>query len=228
MNSINKYQILSEKVTGYNEQVLNEQFFKRLGQGISSLGRTFRQDLQPGYAKQGGARSFELEAELPEMKALQAGLKTVSQKEKTLKGMKIGDIDALDGAIDQYVTSLIDLYQEFKDIVNNPEKREQLPNIMPQVEKAFKDARNMLQQLNTAIADASQKISGAIKGSELAKRTLTVPKPRAGVPLQPGVSNVSAPRTDIPARARGKLTTGGPTPLPLRENNLSLKNVVKL
>lgn len=51
------------------------------------MGRTFRQDLQPGYAKQGGARSFELEAELPEMKALQAGLKTVSQKEKTLKGM---------------------------------------------------------------------------------------------------------------------------------------------
>ena len=85
MNSINKYQILSEKVTGYNEQVLNEQFFKRLGQGISSLGRTFRQDLQPGYAKQGGARSFELEAELPEMKALQAGLKPFLKKKKPLK-----------------------------------------------------------------------------------------------------------------------------------------------
>lgn len=225
MNKVLDYKILSEKVTGYNTHVLNEQFFQRLGQGISSLARTFRQDLQPGYTGQGGARSFELEKEIPEMQALQAGLKTVAQKEKTLKSMKIGDVDALDGAIDQYVTALIDLYQEFKDIVNNPEKRNALPNVMPQIEKVYKDARLLLRQLNTAIADASEKISAAVKGSALAKSLVSVPKPRTGVAYQ-GTGPVNAPRQDIPARARGKLTTGGPTALPLREG-FSLRSILE-
>jgi len=223
MNKALGYKILSEKVTGYNTHVLNEQFFQRLGQGIYSLARTFRQDLQPGYTKQGGARSFELEKEIPEMKALQVGLQTVAQKEKTLKNMKLGNIDALDGAIDQYVTALIDLYQEFKDVVNNPEKSKALPNVMPQIEKAFKDARLLMRQLNTAIADASEKINAAVKGSALAKSTVSVPKP-SGVAYQ-GTGPVNAPRGDIPARARGKLTTGGPTALPLRENR-SLRSVI--
>lgn len=114
--------LFETKVRNLNH-VLNEQFFQKLGQGFSSMAKTLGRAAIPGYQGYGGATSSQLEADIPEMKALSQGLKTVAEKEKALKNMKFGNIDALDGALDQYVTSLIDLYSEFKDIVNNKEKK---------------------------------------------------------------------------------------------------------
>lgn len=198
-----KYHILEEKVIKYNK-VLNEQFFQKLGQGLAAMGKTLGRAAIPGYKGYGGAESYELEAELPEMKALAQGLKSVEAKKKDLTGVKLSDIDRVDSALDQYVTSLIDLYTEFKDIVNDREKAAVLPNVMPKLQTAFKDGREMLRQIQQAVTDASTKISQALKGSKLASSTISVPAPRTGIP-----SASNAPRADIPARARGSLTTGG-------------------
>lgn len=198
-----KYHILEEKIVKYNK-VLNEQFFQKLGQGLAAMGKTLGRAAIPGYKGYGGAESYELEAELPEMKALAQGLKTIESKKKELAGVKISNVDRVDSALDQYVSSLIDVYDEFKDIINNPEKAATLPNITQKIQVAFKSAREMLLQLQQAISDASTKISQALKGSKLASSTISVPAPRTGIP---GASN--APRADMPARARGSLTTGG-------------------
>lgn len=204
LNEIKKYRILESKVAKYNE-VLNEGFFDKLTQGLSAMGKTLGRAAIPGYKGYGGAESYELEAELPEMKALAQGLKSVEAKKKDLAGVKLSDIDRVDSALDQYVTSLVDLYTEFKDIVNVPEKAAVLPNVMPMIQTAFKDGRDMLRQLQQAVTDASTKISQALKGSKLAASTVTVPAPRTGIPAA-----ASGRRTDMPARARGPLTTGGP------------------
>jgi hypothetical protein len=105
--------------------------------------------------------------------------------------MNIGNIDALDGAIDQYVTSLIDLYGDFKDVVENREKQNALPqnalpDVLPKLQSAFKTARGMLQQLQIAISDASKKLTQAVEGSELARTTVSVPSPRTGIPAAAG------------------------------------------
>lgn len=198
-----KYRILENKVARYNK-ILNEGFFDKLSQGFSAMGKTLGRAAIPGYKGYGGAESYELEAELPEMKALAQGLKTVESKKKELAGVKLSDVDRVDSALDQYVTSLLDLYTEFKDVVDNSEKASTLPNVMPKLQTAFKDGREMLRQIQQAVTDASTKISQALKGSKLAASTVTVPAPRTGIPAAD-----SGRRTDMPARARGPLTTGG-------------------
>lgn len=196
------YRILENKLTKYNE-LLNEQFFKKIGQGLSAMARSLGRENVPGYTGYGGATTQDLDKELPEMKALEVGLKNISAKENTLKSMKLSNIDALDGALDQYVTALIDVYSEFKDVVDNKEKSGALPEVMPKIEKTFKDARGMLRQLQQAVSDASNKVSQALKGSQLGASTVSVPKPKTSIPA---ASN--APRADMPARARGSLTRG--------------------
>jgi len=225
-----KYSLLEGKLSRYNNEVLNEQFFQNIKQGLSAMGSAVGRGLVPGYKGYGGATTSDVEKDIPEMKALENGLKTVAQKEKALKGMRIGDVDALDGALDQYVTSLVDLYGEFKDVVDNKEKRMALPGVFEKLQSTFKTARGTLRQLQQAVADANTKISQAIKGSELGQSTVSVPTPRTGIPA---ASN--APRADMPARARGGLTrgvTGGFQPT-MEENKKakklpSLKEVCKL
>jgi len=199
-----KYSILEGKISRYNNEVLNEQFFQNVKQGLSAMGSALGRGLVPGYKGHSGAAAEDFEKDIPEMKALENGLKTVAQKEKALKGMRIGDVDALDGALDQYVTALVDLYGEFKDVVNNKEKRMALPGVFEKLQSTFKTARGTLRQLQQAVADANTKVSQALAGSELASSTVSVPKPKTGIPA---ASN--APRADMPARARGPLTTGG-------------------
>ena len=204
LHEAKKYRILENKVAKYNE-ILNEGFFDKLSQGLSAMGKTLGRAAIPGYKGYGGATSRDLEAEIPEMKALEQGLKSVESKKKDLAGVKLSDIDRVDSALDQYVTSLVDLYTEFKDVVNDPEKASTLPNVMPKMQAVFKDGKEMLRQLQQAVSDASTKVSQALKGSKLANTTITVPKPRTGIPAAD-----STRRTDMPARARGPLTTGGP------------------
>lgn len=199
-----KYSILETKLSRYNNEVLNEQFFQKIGQGLSAMGKSVARSAIPGYKGYGGAETADISKEIPEMKALEAGLKNVKAKETALKGMKIGNVDALDGALDQYVTALVDLYGEFKDVVDNKEKRMALPGVFEKLQSSFKTARSTLRQLQQAVADANTKVSQALKGSELGQSTVSVPSPRTGIPA---ASN--APRADMPARARGPLTTGG-------------------
>ena len=186
LNEVVKIKLLEKKLARYNSEVLNEQFFKKLGQGLSAIGKSVARSAIPGYKGYGGASTEDIASEVPEMKALDNGLKAVEAKAKSLKGMNIGNIDALDGAIDQYVTSLIDLYGDFKDVVENTEKQNALPDVLPKLQSAFKTARGMLQQLQIAISDASKKLTQAVQGSELARTTVSVPSPRTGIPAAAG------------------------------------------
>ena len=186
LNEAVKVKLLEKKLARYNSEVLNEQFFKKLGQGLSAIGKSVARSAIPGYKGYGGASTEDIASEVPEMKALDNGLKAVEAKAKSLKGMNIGNIDALDGAIDQYVTSLIDLYGDFKDVVENTEKQNALPDVLPKLQSAFKTARGMLQQLQIAISDASKKLTQAVQGSELARTTVSVPSPRTGIPAAAG------------------------------------------
>jgi len=186
LNEAVKVKLLEKKLARYNSEVLNEQFFKKLGQGLSAMGKSVARSAIPGYKGYGGASTEDIASEVPEMKALDNGLKAVEAKAKSLKGMNIGNIDALDGAIDQYVTSLIDLYGDFKDVVQNTEKQNALPDVLPKLQSAFKTARKMLQQLQFAISDASKKLTQAVQGSKLARTTVSVPSPRTGIPAAAG------------------------------------------
>lgn len=203
-----KYSILERKLSRYNNEVLNEQFFKKLGQGLSAMGSAVGRGLVPGYKGHGGATTSELEKDIPEMKALEAGLKNVKAKEDALKGMKIGNVDALDGALDQYVTALVDLYGEFKDVVDNKEKRMALPGVFEKLQSSFKTARSTLRQLQQAVADANTKVSQALKGSELEQTTVSASS-KKGVAYDAEAGPAAQRRGDIPDRARGPLTTGG-------------------
>lgn len=167
-------QLLETKITKYNH-VLEEQIFKKLGQAVGSMFG-------------GGATEKDLVKQVPEMKALEVGLKNVEAKKKALASMKVGSVDALDGGLDQYVTSLVDLYGEFGDYINDKDKQSVLPEIMEKVKATFKDARVFLQQLQSAVSDASSKVSKALKGSELAASTVTVPAPKTGIPAAPGAA----------------------------------------
>lgn len=208
LNESKKYRILESKVAKYNE-ILNEGFFDKLSQGLSAMGKTLGRAAIPGYKGYGGATSRDLEAEIPEMKALEQGLKSVESKKKDLAGVKLSDIDRVDSALDQYVTSLVDLYTEFKDVVNNPEQAAILPGVTPKMQAAFKDGKEMLRQLQQAVTDASTKISQALKRSKLASSTITVPK-RRGVVYDAEEAPDARSRPGMAARARGPLTTGGP------------------
>ena len=186
LNEAVKVKLLEKKLARYNSEVLNEQFFKKLGQGLSAIGKSVARSAIPGYKGYGGASTEDIASEVPEMKALDNGLKAVEAKAKSLKGMNIGNIDALDGAIDQYVTSLIDLYGDFKDVVENREKQNALPDVLPKLQSAFKTARGMLQQLQIAISDASKKLTQAVQGSELAITTKSIPSRPTGIPAAAG------------------------------------------
>ena len=186
LNEAVKVKLLEKKLARYNSEVLNEQFFKKLGQGLSAIGKSVARSAIPGYKGYGGASTEDIASEVPEMKALDNGLKAVEAKAKSLKGMNIGNIDALDGAIDQYVTSLIDLYGDFKDVVEDREKQNALPDVLPKLQSAFKTARGMLQQLQIAISDASKKLTQAVKGSELAITTKSIPSRPTGIPAAAG------------------------------------------
>ena len=188
LNEVVKIKLLEKKLARYNSEVLNEQFFKKLGQGLSAMGKSVARSAIPGYKGYGGAETADIASEVPEMKALDNGLKAVEAKAKSLKGMNIGNIDALDGALDQYVTSLIDLYSDFKDIADDREKQNALPDVLPKLQSAFKTARGMLQQLQLAVADASKKLIQAVQGSELARTTVTVPSERTGIPAASGAA----------------------------------------
>jgi hypothetical protein len=186
LNEAVKVKLLEKKLARYNSEVLNEQFFKKIGQGLSAIGKSVARSAIPGYKGYGGASTEDIAAEVPEMKALDNGLKAVEAKAKSLKGMNIGNIDALDGAIDQYVTSLIDLYGDFKDVVEDREKQNALPDVLPKLQSAFKTARGMLQQLQIAISDASKKLTQAVQGSELAITTKSIPSRPTGIPAAAG------------------------------------------
>lgn len=203
LHEAKKYRILENKVAKYN-RVLNEGFFDKLSQGFSAMGKTLGRAAIPGYQGYGGATTRDIDAEIPEMKALEQGLKSVESKKKALAAVKLSDIDRVDSALDQYVTSLVDLYTEFKDVVDDPEKAAVLPGVMPKMQAVFKDGKEMLRQLQQAVTDASTKVSQAIRGSKLANTTITVTEPRTGIPAAD-----SSRRTDMPVRARGPLTTGG-------------------
>ena len=206
LTEIIKVKLLENKLKRYNSEVLNEQFFKKLGQGLSAVGKSIGRSAIPGFTGYGGATTQDLDKEIPEMKALEVGLKNVKSKEDALKGMKIGNIDTLDAALDQYVTALIDVYSEFKDVTSNPEKRMALPGVFEKIESSFKTARATLRQLQQAVSDASEKVSQALRGSELSASTVSV-RDQEKKPAMPAA--VNAPRADMPARARGALTTGG-------------------
>lgn len=198
------------KLSKYN-QILNEGFFDKLGQGFSAMAKTLGRVAIPGYQGYGGATTRELEADIPEMKALAQGLKTVAEKESALKRMNLSNIDALDGALDQYVTALIDVYSEFKDIANDKEKSAALPGVMPKLQQAFKDGRDMLRQLQQAVSDASSKVSQAIKGSELASKSVTVPLPRTGIPAADTTTRNLGPASRPGQYQRGRFLAGAGT-----------------
>ncbi len=202
------YHILEKKLNKYNT-LLNEQFFKKIGQGLSAMARSLGREYVPNYTGHGGATTQDIDREFPEMKALDLGLKNVKTKENALKGMKLSNIEALDLALDQYVTALIDVYSEFKDVVNDKEKSSALPEVMIKMQKTFKDARGMLGQLTQAVSEASEKISNALKGSQLETSTLSVRRDEDDENKKPAMpAAVNAPRADMPARARGSLTRG--------------------
>jgi hypothetical protein len=209
LNEAVKVKLLEKKLARYNSEVLNEQFFKKLGQGLSAIGKSVARSAIPGYKGYGGASTEDIASEVPEMKALDNGLKAVEAKAKSLKGMNIGNIDALDGAIDQYVTSLIDLYGDFKDVVENREKQNALPDVLPKLQSAFKTARGMLQQLQIAISDASKKLTQAVQGSELARTTVSVPSPRTGIPAAAGGARPESSGGAVRARRDRNISGSG-------------------
>lgn len=191
--------LLAEKINSYHTLVFNEGFFdkiKKMGQGIASGAKALGSELIPGMSNSsGGAGTQDLDAELPEMKALSLGVKKIEAAKNKLLGYKLADVNGLDAALDTYVQTLVDLYSEFKDITDNPEKSGTLPNATMQVVGVFKTAKQLIAGLMRAFDDANKRLGQAVpKDSPVSKQSFTLPPPRRGVPA---VNGASAPRGDM-------------------------------
>ena len=202
--------LLAEKITAYQRHVLNEGFFdkvKQIGHGISAGAKALGQEYIPGYKGAGGASTQDLDAQLPEMKALQQSLKLVDNAKNKLLNIKLSDIDNLDVAMDSYVQTLIDLFTEFKDVSENPEKSAALPNVSTNITAAFKTGRELIDKLKRACTDSYNRLMQGIGGrdSTIAKGSFSLPPPRRGVP---GVANAKAPRQDMGASSAAVARSG--------------------
>lgn len=202
--------LLAEKITAYQRHVLNEGFFdkiKQIGQGISTGAKALGREYIPGFKGAGGASTQDLDAELPEMKALQQSLELVNNAKSKLLNFKLSDLGGLDVALDSYVQTLIDLFAEFKDVSENPEKSSTLPNVSIEITAAFKEGRELIAGFKQALTDASSRLMKGIGGgdSTIAKGSFSLPPPRRGVP---GVANAKAPRPDMGASSAAVARSG--------------------
>ncbi len=207
---IGRTALLAEKITAYQRHVLNEGFFdkvKQIGQGISTGAKALGREYIPGFKGAGGASTGDLDAELPEMKALQQSLKLVDNAKSKLLNFKLSDLGGLDVALDSYVQTLIDLFAEFKDVSENPEKSSTLPNVSIKITAAFKEGRELIAGFKQALTDASSRLMKGIGGgdSTIAKGSFSLPPPRQRVP---GVDNAKAPRQDMGASSAAVSRSG--------------------
>lgn len=198
---IGRTALLAEKITAYQRHVLNEGFFdkvKQIGQGISTGAKALGREYVPGFKGAGGASTQDLDAELPEMKALQQSLTLVNNAKSKLLNFKLSDLDGLDVALDSYVQTLIDLFTEFKDVSENPEKSSALPEVSIKITDAFKEGRALIAGFKRALDDGRHRLMAGIGGrdSTVAKGSFALPAPRRGVP---GVDNAKASRGDMGA-----------------------------
>lgn len=220
---MNKQQqkVLTEAVLLENYYKLNiisedsGKYAKLIEQGILNRLKTVAKQTVgswPGFGVEAGGESpEEVEMQHPEnaakMKAFQSDLKNVQAKEKALREKKIGNnVLDLDNAMYYYVDSLIDLYGKHKDIINDENKSEVFPDMFQKLKATFETARSILGSIQKAAGEAASKISQALKGSKL---EISLPKTNiAKAPSSAGTA-LNIPRGDMPARARGPLTTGG-------------------
>ena len=206
---LNEYTQLNASISTAGEvvDVLSEKFFSKIGQGLSAMGKSIARSAVPGYTGYGGATTADIAAEIPEMKALEKGLKAVSVAAKTAKSKKISDTDAVGVAMMDYVKSLTDLYSEFKNVETDEKAKRALPDVLPKLSAAFKDAREFIGRVTMEAQNASEELYKALRGSELLK--MSEPETGGAVALDTDVSSASAKRGDISGRARGKQTSGG-------------------
>lgn len=205
---LNEYAQLNASIGTASEvvDVLSEKFFSKIGQGLSAMGKSLSRAFLDTKGH-GGATTADIAAEIPEMKALDKGLKAVNAAAKSAKSKKISDTDAVGVALMDYVKSLTDLYSEFKSIETDEKARRALPDVMPKIADAFKDAREFIGRIAIEAQNASEALYGALRGSEVLK--MSEPETGGAVALDADVKNAGSRRGDISARARGKQTTGG-------------------
>lgn len=205
---LNEYAQLNASIGTASEvvDVLSEKFFSKIGQGLSAMGKSLSRTFLDTKGH-GGATTADIAAEIPEMKQLDKGLKAVSAAAKAAKSKKISDTDAVGVALMAYVKSLTDLYSEFKSIETDEKARRALPDVMPKIADAFKDAREFIGRIAIEAQNASEALYGALRGSEILK--MSEPETGGAVALDADVKDVGARRGDISARARGKQTSGG-------------------
>lgn len=205
---LNEYTQLNASIGTAGEvvDVLSEKFFSKLGQGLSAMGKSLSRSFldTKGY---GGATTADLAEEIPEMKALDKGLKAVNAAAKAAKSKKVSDTDAMGVSLMAYVKALTDLYGEFKSLETDEKAKRALPDVMPKLADAFKDAREFIGRIAIEAQNASEELYSALRGSEILK--LSEPETGGAVALDTDVKNVGARRGDMPARARGKQTSGG-------------------
>jgi len=163
--------ILAEKINSYQRLVLNEGFFdkiKQLGQGVASGAGALGREYVPGFKGQGGATTADLAAELPEMKELKVNLRKIDQMKNKLLNMKLSDVKGVDVALDWYVQTLVDTFEQWKHVTEG-EGSDALPEIAEQVTAAFKTAKTLIASLMNAFDDANEVLRrGVPSGSVVA------------------------------------------------------------
>lgn len=213
VRQLNEYAELNATISTSGEVVdmLNEKFFSKIGQGLSAMAKSLKRaaiDRGPVTAdSEGGATTADLSEELPEMQELNKGLKAVSAAAKAAKSKKVSDTDAVGVALMNYVKSLTDLYSNFKSVEKSEKAQRELPDVMPRLASAFKDAREFIGRISIEANNASEELYNALRGSSLLK--MSEPESGGAIALDTGVTNVGAKRGDMPGRARGRQTTGG-------------------
>jgi len=183
---IGSKRILAEKISNYQKHVFNEGFFdkvKQLGQGIASGAKALGSELIPGMGgASGGATTADLSDELPEMKQLKVSLKKVEQSKNKLLGFKLSDIRGVDAALDTYVQTLVDTYEQWKDSVDGS-GASALPEIADKIAETFKTAKTLIAGLMKAFDDANEVLKqGVPADSKVATRSALAPAQRPQAP----------------------------------------------
>ncbi len=178
--------LLAEKINNYQKLVLNEGFFdkvKQLGQGIASGARALGSELIPGMSgASGGATAADLFSELPEMKQLKISLKKVEQVKNKLLSFKLNDVKGIDAALDTYVQTLVDTFEQWKHVTEG-EDSNVLPEIVNQVTAAFKTAKILIAGLMKAFDDANEVLKrGVPSDSKVATGSALAPAQRPQAP----------------------------------------------
>lgn len=184
--TIGSRRLLAEKINSYQTLVFNEGFFdkiKKMGQGMASGAKALGSELIPGMGgASGGATTADLSAELPEMKQLAVSLKKVEQMKNKLLSFKLNDVKGIDAALDTYVQTLVDTYEQWKDSIEGSSSAA-LPEIVDEITETFKTAKTLIAGLMKAFDDANEVLKrGVPADSKVATRSALAPAQRPQAP----------------------------------------------